>query len=187
MEYLRFWRRFLFLLLIDTPSSGEVLGDSDETRWGELKRQLIDRTSNITVVASLVTTASVSFMVASPLPFIMPWGYTFPYICLLGGGLSSALSVANGLGLIMFLNAVKLQTVKEMRTSRFAQACTHCRAVRNAILLAVTVAVWIRNSTFAKAAMVVGIVGLLGSILVIFTSFLTVLISEDNECSQQTS
>ncbi|KAI6046978.1 hypothetical protein EDC04DRAFT_2625948 [Pisolithus marmoratus] len=120
----------------------------------------------------------------------MPWGYTFPYICLLGGGLSSALSVANGLGLIMFLNAVKFRTVKEMRTSipKLALIVVLLGMPFFWLLLGIlipimgmAVAVWIGNSTFAKAALVVGIMGLLGSILVIFTSFLVILISEDNE------
>lgn len=45
----------MFLVLLGTPSLGkllQIIERKDETQWRELKALLVDRTSNINVVAS---------------------------------------------------------------------------------------------------------------------------------------
>ncbi|KAI6046889.1 hypothetical protein EDC04DRAFT_943999 [Pisolithus marmoratus] len=103
------------LVLIGTPSLRgllQIVEQKDGTQWRELKDQLIARTSNVTIVGSLVTAGSVSFVTSRAPSPVADWDYTFPYICLLAGGLTSALCVVSGLGLVMFLNAVQPQTVR---------------------------------------------------------------------------
>ncbi|KAI5994222.1 hypothetical protein EDC04DRAFT_1241220 [Pisolithus marmoratus] len=157
------FRRFMSLVLIGTPSLRgllQILEQKDETQWRELKGQLIARSSNVTLVGSLATAGSISLVASkSPSP-IANWDYPFPYICLLAGGLSSALCVVSGLGLAMFLNAVQPQTVKEIHTSTF-------RLIVVSLLLAMPFfwlflgifapiigmagAVWLGNNAFAKS------------------------------------
>ncbi|KAI6104776.1 hypothetical protein EDD16DRAFT_255509 [Pisolithus croceorrhizus] len=79
----------------------------------------------------------------------------------------------------MFLNAVQRQTVREIRASMF-------KLIVVALLLAMpffwlfmgivvpimglAAAVWLGDNTFAKAGATMGVTGLIGTLLVIFTS-----------------
>ncbi|KAI6095930.1 hypothetical protein F5141DRAFT_1265200 [Pisolithus sp. B1] len=181
--YLRAWSHSVMsLVLTGTPSLGElfeILERPDQTEWRDLKQQLIARTSNVTLVGSLAIAGSISFVTSkSPSP-IAAWEYALPYISLFAGGLCSVLSVVSGLGLVMFLNAVQHQTVREIRASMF-------KLIVVALLLAmpffwlfmgivipimgVAAAVWLGDNTFAKAGATMGVTGLIGTLLVIFTS-----------------
>ncbi|KAI6142143.1 hypothetical protein BKA82DRAFT_1007930 [Pisolithus tinctorius] len=131
-------RRFMSLVLIGIPSLGgllQILEQEDGMQWRELKNQLINRTSIVTVVGSLVTAAAVSFVISKTPSPITAWDDSFPYVCLLAGGLCSALCVVSGLGLVMFLNAVQPQT--ERNKYKHIQAYSCCCVAGDAILLAV--------------------------------------------------
>ncbi|KAI6022161.1 hypothetical protein PISMIDRAFT_11820 [Pisolithus microcarpus 441] len=176
------FRRFMSLVLTGTPSLSklfDILERPDQTEWRDLKQQLIARTSNVTLVGSLAIAGSISFVTSkSPSP-IAAWDNAVPYISLCAGGLCSVLSVVSGLGLVMFLNAVQRQTVRDIQASTF-------RLIVVAILLAMpffwllmgiivpimglVVAVWLGDDTFAKAGATIGITGLIGTLLVIFIS-----------------
>lgn len=175
-------RRFMSLVLIGIPSLGgllQILEQEDGMQWRELKNQLVNRTSNVTVVGSLVTAAAVSFVTSKTPSPITAWDDSFPYVCLLAGGLCSALCVVSGLGLVMFLNAVQPQTVREINTSTFKLTIV---AVLLAMpffwlftgilvpIIGMTVAVWLGDNTFAKASVIVGVMGLILTLLVIFAS-----------------
>lgn len=91
----------------------------------------------------------------------------------------SVLSVVSGLGLVMFLNAVQRQTVRDIQASTF-------KLIVVAVLLGMpffwlfmgivipimgmAAAVWLGDDTFAKAGATMGVTGLTGTLLVIFTS-----------------
>ncbi|KAI5997421.1 hypothetical protein EDD15DRAFT_2364143 [Pisolithus albus] len=151
------------LVLTGTPSLRklfDILERPDQTEWRDLKQQLIARTSNVTLVGSLAIAGSISFVTSkSPSP-IAAWDYALPYISLFAGGLCSVLSVVSGLGLVMFLNAVQRQTVRDIQASTF-------KLIVVAILLGMpffwlfmgivvpimgmAAAVWLGDDTFAKA------------------------------------
>ncbi|KAI6137374.1 hypothetical protein F5141DRAFT_1209697 [Pisolithus sp. B1] len=170
------------LVLTGTPSLGkllQILEQEDQTEWRELKSQLIARTSNVTVVGSLATAGSISFVTSkSPSP-IASWDYPFPYICLLGGGLCSAMSVVSGLGLAMFLNAMQPQAVREIHQSTFKLTIVTMLLgmpffwLFTGILLPVLGmigAVWLGNNTFAKASGLLGVIVFFATLLVVFAS-----------------
>lgn len=176
------FRRFMSLVLTGTPSLRElfdILERPDQTEWRDLKQQLISRTSNVTLVGSLAIAGSISFVTSkSPSP-IAAWDNALPYISLFAGGLCSVLSVVSGLGLVMFLNAVQRQTVRDIQASTF-------KLIVVAVLLGMpffwlfmgivipimgmAAAVWLGDDTFAKAGATMGVTGLTGTLLVIFTS-----------------
>lgn len=89
---------------------------------------------------------------------IANWDEMFPYISFLAGGLSSAMCVVSGLGLVMFLNAVQPETVGEIRTSLTAP------------LIGMTGAIWLANNALAKASVLVGIMGIIVTFLVVIVS-----------------
>ncbi|KAI6020671.1 hypothetical protein PISMIDRAFT_11819 [Pisolithus microcarpus 441] len=153
------------LVLTGTPSLRElfdILERPDQTEWRDLKQQLISRTSNVTLVGSLAIAGSISFVTSkSPSP-IAAWDNALPYISLFAGGLCSVLSVVSGLGLVMFLNAVQRQTVRDIQASTF-------KLIVVAVLLGMpffwlfmgivipimgmAAAVWLGDDTFAKAVL----------------------------------
>ncbi|KAI6099866.1 hypothetical protein EDD17DRAFT_1633614 [Pisolithus thermaeus] len=110
----------IFLLLLGVPSL-DVLRSSAEGRGGEaqpdsqeIKKALVDRTTNINIVATLMLTAVAAFLTTSSPTNIMNWNHEFPYLCLLIGGVLATLSVLSGLGLLGFVSTLNSKTVKPM-------------------------------------------------------------------------
>ncbi|KAI6168964.1 hypothetical protein EDD17DRAFT_453319 [Pisolithus thermaeus] len=103
------------ILLIGTPSLerfSDIIEHPDPTQWKELRGLLVDRTSNINVVASLALSTCASFLTTSSPTDIANWSHPFPYLCILAGAVFALLSVLSGVGLLGFINAVQPNTVR---------------------------------------------------------------------------
>lgn len=174
--------RLICLVFTGTPSWEtflKILEKNDQPEWKELKEQLVTRITNLTVVGALVASVAVTFVASDAPSPIANWDEMLPYISFLACGLFSAMCVVSGLGLMVFLDAVQPQTASEMRTSQL-----RCAAVATLLampflwffagliapLIGMTGAIWLGDSTFAKAGVVAAIAGLLATFLVVFAS-----------------
>ncbi|KAI6041888.1 Sec1-like protein [Pisolithus marmoratus] len=161
-------RNLTFLLLLGTPSLErllEIIEQKDETQWRELKGLLVDRTSNINVIASLTLGTSAAFLTTSGPTDIANWSHPFPYLCLLACSVFATLSVLSGFGLLAFINTLRPSTVKEMQSNNFKFAVTITLLTMPFVCLfasglaSVTgslAAVWYGNSTWARTGVTIG-------------------------------
>ncbi|KIK23491.1 hypothetical protein PISMIDRAFT_454114 [Pisolithus microcarpus 441] len=172
----------MYLLLIGTPSLErflEIIEQEDDAQWKELKGLLVDRTSNINVVASLALSMCASFLTTSGPTDIANWSHPFPYLCILAGSVFATLSVLSGVGLLGFINTIRPETVKEMQSSslKFALTVTLLMmpflclfAAGLASITGCLGAVWFGNSTWARTGVTVGFSWFITMILVTFGS-----------------
>lgn len=175
-------RRLTFLLLLGTPSLErllQIIEQEDDTQWKELKTLLVDRTSNINVVASLAIGTCASFLASSGPTDIANWSHPFPYLCILAGSVFATLSVLSGIGLLAFVNTLRPQTVKDMRSSNLKFVLTITLLAMPFLCLFISGlasvtgclgAVWFGNSTWARTGVTAGFAWFIIMILVIFGS-----------------
>ncbi|KAI6041887.1 hypothetical protein EDC04DRAFT_2977261 [Pisolithus marmoratus] len=169
----RRFRNLIYLILIGTPLLDrllEIIEQDDDTQWKELKGLLIDRTSNINIVASLTLGGPTN---------IVNWTHPFPYLCLLSGGVSATLSVLSGLGLLAFINTLRPATVKEMQSNNLKFALTITLLTMPFLCLFISGlasvtgclgAVWFGNSTWGRTGVTMGFAWFIIMIFVIFGS-----------------
>ncbi|KAI6149888.1 hypothetical protein BKA82DRAFT_997778 [Pisolithus tinctorius] len=175
-------RRLTFLLLLGTPSLerlSQIIEQEDDTQWKELKTLLVDRTSNINVVASLAIGTCATFLASSGPTDIADWSHPFPYLCILAGSVFATLSVLSGIGLLAFINTLQPRTVKEMRSSNLKFVLTITLLAMPFLCLFISGlasvtgclgAVWFGNSTWARTGVTAGFAWFIIMILVIFGS-----------------
>lgn len=175
-------RRLTFLLLLGTPSLerlSQIIEQEDDTQWKELKTLLVDRTSNINVVASLAIGTCATFLASSGPTDIADWSHPFPYLCILAGSVFATLSVLSGIGLLAFINTLRPHTVREMRSSNLKFVLTITLLAMPFLCLFISGlasvtgclgAVWFGNSTWARTGVTAGFAWFIIMILVIFGS-----------------
>ncbi|KAI6119976.1 hypothetical protein EV401DRAFT_1465492 [Pisolithus croceorrhizus] len=170
------------ILLIGTPSLerfSDIIEHPDPTQWKELRGLLVDRTSNINVVASLALSTCASFLTTSSPTDIANWSHPFPYLCILAGAVFALLSVLSGVGLLGFINAVQPNTVREIQSNHLKFALTATLLIMpflclfTSALAAITGclgAVWFGNSPWARAGVTIGFAWFILMIFVILGS-----------------
>ncbi|KAI6009234.1 hypothetical protein EDC04DRAFT_2774045 [Pisolithus marmoratus] len=178
----RFYRS-VYLLLIGTTSLESLfylVDRADTAEWQALKGHLVNRTSCVMVVGSLVTAASTSFVTSKPPSPVAAWDSTPLYICFFCGNLFSAWCVMSGLGLVMFLSTVQPAIViREVQMSKpkftvafllLAMPFFWLFIGTSFFIAGMTGALWLGNSSFGRVAVVVAVMGFIVTSLVIFAS-----------------
>lgn len=70
-----------------------ILEKNDQPEWKDLKKQLVTRITNLTVVGALVASVAVTFVASNAPSPIANWDEMLPYISFLACGLFSAMCV----------------------------------------------------------------------------------------------
>ncbi|KAI6046758.1 hypothetical protein EDC04DRAFT_1248317 [Pisolithus marmoratus] len=104
----------IFLALVGTPSlkSLHQISKQDGGAWNELKNCLYDHTININTVGGLSVLALAPFLTAPPPTDFAKWDSAFPYFCIGAAYAASALSIASGLCLLVFLNVMRPESIE---------------------------------------------------------------------------
>ncbi|KIO08746.1 hypothetical protein M404DRAFT_22596 [Pisolithus tinctorius Marx 270] len=90
-----------------------------EKEFKEIKETLLERTKNLTVVATLAVSATVAFLTTAPPTPYAAWDKEFPYLCIALTCGCGILSAGSGLGLIMYLGTMTRQSVKGLNNKCF--------------------------------------------------------------------
>ncbi|KAI5994751.1 hypothetical protein EDD15DRAFT_758488 [Pisolithus albus] len=107
-EFVTRFLRTVFLIFLGVPSFeelGQVADEDNEDlpKWSDIKRDLIDRTNNVNVVAALVV-ATASVFLSAPFPTSTSrWDSVFPYFCMLFGFGAGMLTIVSGFAQMVVL------------------------------------------------------------------------------------
>lgn len=93
----------------------KLVKDKNEQEWSELKGRLADRTANINILSGLAVAASATYLVSNSPTDFADWNHQFPYFFIAGANGSAMLSVLSGLGLLIILNMMNLNSFREMQ------------------------------------------------------------------------
>ncbi|KAI6015859.1 hypothetical protein BKA83DRAFT_4340021 [Pisolithus microcarpus] len=110
-EFVTRFLRTVFLIFLGVPSFEELKeiveeDNEDQPKWSDIKKDLIDRTNNINVVAALVVATASVFLSA---PFPTPtsrWDSVFPYFCMLFGFGAGMLTIVSGFAQMVVLGVL---------------------------------------------------------------------------------
>ncbi|KAI5982421.1 hypothetical protein EDD15DRAFT_2377831 [Pisolithus albus] len=110
-EFVTRFLRTVFLIFLGVPSFeelGQVVDEDNEDlpKWSDIKRDLIDRTNNVNVVAALVV-ATASVFLSAPFPTSTSrWDSVFPYFCMLVGFGAGMLTIVSGFAQMVVLGVL---------------------------------------------------------------------------------
>ncbi|KAI6015433.1 hypothetical protein BKA83DRAFT_4234121 [Pisolithus microcarpus] len=90
----------------------KLVKDKNEQEWSELKGRLADRTANINILSGLAVAASATYLVSNSPTDFADWNHQFPYFFIAGANGSAMLSVLSGLGLLIILNMMNLNSFR---------------------------------------------------------------------------
>ncbi|KAI6045136.1 hypothetical protein EDC04DRAFT_2889325 [Pisolithus marmoratus] len=111
-------RQRIFLILLGTPSLESLRQISeDKAAWYELKNRFSDRIININIVAALWVSALASFLTTPPPTNFAKWNHEFPYFLIGAAYGTAAAAVVSGLCLLMFLNGVGPESIKQQKST----------------------------------------------------------------------
>ncbi|KAI5996878.1 hypothetical protein F5J12DRAFT_852730 [Pisolithus orientalis] len=174
--------QFVFPTLLGTPSLETLveIAEQDEKKWSKLIDRLTTRTSNITIVGSLASSATIGFLTTTPPTGIVTWNHQFPYFCIATSSGSALLAVMSGLCLILYLSVVRPESVRELQKSMFKRVSVAMLLMMPVIFLffaafcivvAWIAAIWFGNQTWLKA---VGTILTVSSAVVVVFLFLVI-------------
>lgn len=161
-------RQCALLVLLGTPSVDrllEILEQDDDSPLSKFKRRLVDRTQFLSVISSLVVGATAAFLSTPPPTDFAAWNHEIPYFCIACSSGSAMVAVTSSLGQAMYLNAVRPESVRELRENKTKLLAVATLLMMPIIFLCVSTvftlsawlgAVWLGSRTWMKLLMTIG-------------------------------